>query len=70
MIMLLLAIPLTGFLVYLLIAAIVFAIAAWIINSLVPEPARRWAFIVLVVIAAIVLIKILLGATGTGEPTL
>ena len=43
-------------LVYLLIVGIVLAVAYYIINSLFPEPMRKWAILLLVVLAAIFLI--------------
>lgn len=67
--MLLLALPLTTLLIWVVIACIVFAVLYWIVNQLIPEPFRRWIIIALVVIGAIVLIKILLQFAG-GEPTL
>lgn len=54
-------------LVWLLIAAIVLAAAYWVINNVVPEPFRRWAWAVVIVIAAILLITyILLPLAGGG----
>ena len=47
-------------LVYLLIIGIVLAVAYYIINSLFPEPMRKWAMLVLVVLAAIFIISYVL----------
>lgn len=58
-------------LVWLLIGAIVVAVAYWIINNLIPEPMRRWAWAVVLVIAAIFLIVyILLPLAGGGGPSI
>jgi predicted outer membrane lipoprotein len=57
-------------LVYLLIIGIVLAVAYYIINSLFPEPMRRWAILFLVVVAAIFVIYLLLGLVGGGTPRL
>lgn len=54
-------------LVYLLIIGIVLAVAYYIINSLFPEPMRKWAILVLVVLAAIFIIMyVLLPLAGGG----
>lgn len=54
-------------LVYLLIIGIVLAVAYYIINTLFPEPMRRWAILVLVVLAAIfVIMYVLLPLAGGG----
>lgn len=54
-------------LVYLLIIGIVLAVAYYIINSVFPEPMRKWALLVLIVLAAIFLITyILLPLAGGG----
>ena len=54
-------------LVWLLIGAIVLAAAYWIINNVIPEPMRRWAWAVVIVVAAIFLITyILLPLAGRG----
>lgn len=67
--LLLLAIPgLVTILIYLVVVGIVLAVAYYIINSLFPEPFKRWAILVLVVIGAILLIYFLLGLVGGGGP--
>lgn len=54
-------------LVYLLIIGIVLAVAYYIINNLFPEPMRKWAILVLVVLAAIFIIMyVLLPLAGGG----
>ena len=67
--MLLLAVPLTTLLVYLLVAMIALAVAYWLIITFAPEPIRKFLIAALVVIAAIVIIKLLFGFAG-GEPAL
>lgn len=47
-------------LVWLLIGAIVLAAAYWVINNVIPEPFRRWAWAVVIVLAAIFLILYIL----------
>lgn len=66
--MLLLALPNpVMLLVYLLIIGIVLAVSYYIINTLFPEPMRRWAILVLVVLAAIfVILYVLLPLAGGG----
>lgn len=55
-------------LVYLLIIGIVLAVSYYIINSLFPEPMRKWAILVLVVLAAIFIIGyVLLPLAGGGS---
>jgi asparagine N-glycosylation enzyme membrane subunit Stt3 len=49
-----------GLLIYLLVLCIVVALAYYIINSLLPEPIRKVATVILVVLATIVLIMLLL----------
>lgn len=53
-------------LIGLLVFAIVCAVAYWIVTNLIPPPAQKWVFAVLLVILAIVLIKFLLGYAGGG----
>ena len=53
-------------LIYVLIACIVLGVLYYIINNLLPEPMRRIATVVLVVIAAIFLIWILSSFVGGG----
>lgn len=57
-------------LVWLLIIGIVLAVAYYIINSLFPEPMRRWAVLFLVVVAAIFVIYLLMGLADGGTPSL
>jgi Flp pilus assembly protein protease CpaA len=56
----------TTLLIGLLVFAIVCAVAYWIVTNLIPAPAQKWVFAVLLVILAIVLIKFLLGYVGGG----
>ena len=65
---LLLAMPsMVTLLVYLLILGIVLAVAYYIINSLFPEPMRKWAILVLIVVAAVLLITyVLMPLAGGG----
>lgn len=65
--MLLLAFNPIALLIWLLIIGIVLAVSYYIINTLFPEPMRRWAILVLVVIAAIFVIYLLLGVAGGGS---
>lgn len=51
------------FLVIVLVAAIVF----YVINNVFPEPMRRWATIVAVVLGLVVLIVIVAWATGISD---
>lgn len=46
--------------IYLFIIGIVLAVSYYIINTLFPEPMRKWAVLVLVVLAAIFLILYIL----------
>lgn len=62
--LLLAALSLPSLLIYLLIAAIVIGAAYWLITNLLPLPIQKWAFGVLLVIVAIVLVKLLLGFVG------
>jgi undecaprenyl pyrophosphate phosphatase UppP len=57
-----------GLLVYVLIACIVLGLLYYIINNMVPEPLRKMATVVLVVIGGIFLIWILLQFAG-GSPS-
>jgi len=52
-------------LVWLLIICIVIGVAYWLINSFLPEPMRKWAIAVLVVICAILIIKLLIENVGS-----
>ena len=65
---LLLAMPsMVTLLVYLLILGIVLAVAYYIINSLFPEPMRKWAILVLIVVAAVLLMTyVLMPLAGGG----
>ena len=58
-----------GILIYVLILVIVFWVLWYIVNNLVPEPLRRPATVVLIVLGAIALIYILLQFAG-GIPSL
>lgn len=54
-------------LVYLLIIGIVLAVAYYIINTLFPEPMKRWAILIMVVLAAIfVILYVLMPLVGGG----
>jgi hypothetical protein len=66
--LLLLAIPLTTLLIYLVVLVIALGVIYFLLNQL-PEPFRRWGIIILVVVVAIILIKLLLGFVG-GEPVI
>ena len=48
-------------LIWLLVLCIVIGVAFWIINSFLPEPIRKWAIAVLVVLCAIFVIQFLVG---------
>jgi cytochrome c biogenesis factor len=48
-------------LIYILVMLIVLAVIYYMINTLAPEPIRRFAIVILVVIAAIFLIYLLMG---------
>lgn len=65
--LLLLAFNPISLLVWLLIIGIVLAVSYYIITTLFPEPIRRWAILVLVVVAAIFAIYLLMGLTGGGR---
>ena len=53
--------------IYLLIIGIVLAVCYYIINTLFPEPMRKWAILLLIVFAAIFLILyVLLPLAGSG----
>lgn len=51
----------SGLLMGLLIICIVLGAAYWLITNLLPEPMRKWAIGVVIVICAILLIKLLTG---------
>jgi len=53
-------------LIYFIVAVIIFAVLYWVVNSLLPEPVRRIANIVLVVIAAVFICYLLLGMVHGG----
>lgn len=53
-------------LVYLVIAIIVFAFAWWAVNSFVPEPMRKFAVLVMVLIGVIFVVYLLLQMVGGG----
>ena len=55
-------------LIYLLIVLIVVSVIYWLINSFAPEPIKRYAIAVVVVIAVICLIYFLLQLAGGGAP--
>jgi len=56
-------------LVYVLVVVLVAGLAYWLIDTIpVPEPLNRVAKIIIIVIAAIALIYVLLGLTGTVPP--
>ena len=55
-------------LVYLLIILIVVSVIYWLINSFAPEPIKRYAIAVVVVIAVICLIYFLLQIVGGSSP--
>jgi len=55
-------------LVYLLIILIVVSVIYWLINSFAPEPIKRYAIAVVVVIAVICLIYFLLQLVGGASP--
>ena len=57
-------------LIYTLVACIVLGALYYIINNLLPEPMRKVATVVLVVIAAIFLIWILMSFVGSGGQSL
>lgn len=48
-------------LVYLLVICIVIGVVYWLITSFLPEPFRKWAIAIVVVIGAILAIKLLVG---------
>lgn len=48
-------------LIYILVLCIILALLWYIINTLLPEPLRRFATVIVVVVAAIALIYLLLG---------
>ena len=54
-------------LIYVLVACIVLGVLYYIINNLVPEPLRKMANVVLVVVGVIFLIWILLSLVGGGS---
>jgi hypothetical protein len=64
---LLLATGLITFLVYLLILLIVIALVWWLCNQFLPEPLRRYAQAIIVVICVVVLIYLLLGLIGSKD---
>lgn len=67
MTLLLAAVPgLLTILIYLVIIGIVLAVAYYVINNLFPEPFRRWATVILVVVGAVLLIWLLLQLVGGG----
>lgn len=53
-------------LVYLVIAIIVLSFAYWAVNNFVPEPMRKFAILVMALIAVIFLVWLLLGMVGGG----
>jgi len=58
-------------LVYLVVALIVISLVWWLIDYIpVPHPINRWAKIIVIIVAALVIIKILLDVAGvnTGLP--
>lgn len=60
-----------GLLVYLLVICIVCALAWWIITQLpLPDPIKKIATAVIVVIFVIAIIYLLLPLAGTGGPSL
>lgn len=66
--LLLFALPSLGtLLIYILVIGIALAVAYWLITTLFPEPFRRWAIAVVVVLGAVFLIYLLLGLAGGGE---
>ena len=56
-------------LIYFVVCVILFSVAYWVVNQLLPEPARKFANILLVVIAAIVVCYMLIGFVGGGLPS-
>lgn len=55
--------------IYVVIIAVVCGIGYWIIDAIpVPQPINRWAKILIVVIAAILLIGVLLNMAGVSIP--
>lgn len=48
-------------LVYLLIICIVIGVVYWLITSFLPEPFRKWAIAIMIVIGAILVIQLLMG---------
>jgi hypothetical protein len=56
-------------LIWLVIIGIVLAVAWYAINALFPEPFRKWAIVILVVVGAIILITyVLMPLAGGGTP--
>lgn len=71
MLLLLAAAPsLVMLLVYLVVIGIVLALVYYVINSLFPEPFRKWATVIVVVIGGIALIWLLLSLVRGGGPSL
>lgn len=66
MILLITAGGIATLLIYVLVACIVLGVIYWLINTIAPEPLRRYAIAVVVVLAAILLIYLLLGLVGGG----
>jgi hypothetical protein len=56
-----------GLLIYIVVALIVFSLLYWLINTLAPEPMRKYAMVALVVIAVIYICYLLLGMAGGAQ---
>lgn len=59
----------SGLLVTILILAIFVGAVCYVIQTLIPEPLKRWAWAILVVLVAIALIDMLSGGTVLGIHT-
>lgn len=67
MLILLLATPnIIQLLIWLLIFLIVLSVVYWLINTLAPEPLKKYAIAIVVVLAVIMLLYFLLPYAGSG----
>lgn len=56
----------TGLLIALLVLCIVVAVAYWLITNLLPEPMRKFAIAIMLVLVVIILIGYLTGGVNFG----